>query len=126
MSAMASTSDAPGAESKHDAQLDILKDALYEQATQHGSEERTFSQNDLLDFGIIPNDSVELLVQAVQGLVNDFLFVATQDRGAIAWRWRQREDARKYVSPPLASRSVSLLRSQAGKERIQRLMMPSS
>ena len=84
-------------DSKRSAELDILKDSLYEQATQHGSEARTFTQNELLDFNIIPSDSIELLVQVIQGLVNDYLFVATQDRGAIAWRWRPRDDAKKYA-----------------------------
>ncbi|KAH8882521.1 RNA polymerase Rpc34 [Thozetella sp. PMI_491] len=113
---MAST---PGSASqtKREVQLDILKDALYEQATQHGTEDRTFTQHDFFDFGVIPNDSVELLVQTIQGLVNDFLFVATQDRGAIAWRWRNRDDAKKYQD--LQSHELRMVYSyidEAGRE----------
>lgn len=78
------------------AKLQILKDALYEEMRQHGSETRLFTQNDLLDLGIIPNNNVVLLVRAVQGLTDDKLLVGTTNHHAgLAWRWRSREEAKK-------------------------------
>jgi DNA-directed RNA polymerase III subunit RPC6 len=78
------------------AKLQILKDALYEEIKQHGSETRLFTQNDLLDLNIIPNNDVLLLVRVVQGLTDDKLLVGTTNHHAgLAWRWRSREEAKK-------------------------------
>ncbi len=78
------------------AKLAILKDALYEEIRQHGSETRLFTQKDLLDLNIIPNNNVLLLVRVVQGLTDDKLLVGTTNHHAgLAWRWRSREEAKK-------------------------------
>ncbi|KAL2261760.1 hypothetical protein VTK26DRAFT_3436 [Humicola hyalothermophila] len=83
------------------AKLKILKDALYEEMRQHGSETRLFTQKDLLDLNIIPNNNVMLLVRVVQGLCDDKLLVGTTNHHAgLAWRWRSREEAKKYTSLP--------------------------
>ncbi|KAK3905751.1 DNA-directed RNA polymerase [Staphylotrichum tortipilum] len=83
------------------AKLAILKDALYEEIRQHGSETRLFTQKDLLDLNIIPNNNVLLLVRVVQGLTDDKLLVGTTNHHAgLAWRWRSREEAKKYTSLP--------------------------
>ncbi|KAL1843831.1 hypothetical protein VTJ49DRAFT_7182 [Mycothermus thermophilus] len=83
------------------AKLKILKDALYEEMRQHGSETRLFTQRDLLDLNIIPNQNVMLLVRVVQGLCDDKLLVGTTNHHAgLAWRWRSREEAKKYTSLP--------------------------
>ncbi|KAK4156163.1 hypothetical protein C8A00DRAFT_30976 [Chaetomidium leptoderma] len=79
----------------------ILKDTLYDEIKQHGSETRLFSQKDLLDLNIIPNNNVLLLVRIVQGLCDDKLLVGTTNHHAgLAWRWRSREEAKKYTSLP--------------------------
>jgi len=76
--------------------LQILKDALYDEIRQHGSETRLFTQKDLLDLNIIPNSNVLLLVRVVQGLTDDKLLVGTTNHHAgLAWRWRSREEAKK-------------------------------
>jgi len=83
------------------AKLLILKDALYEEIRQHGSETRLFTQKDLLDLNIIPNNNVLLLVRVVQALTDDKLLVGTTNHHAgLAWRWRSREEAKKYTSLP--------------------------
>lgn len=84
------------------AKLQILKDALYDEMRQHGSESRLFTQKDLLDLNIIPNDNVMLLVRVVQGLCDDKLLVGTTNQhGGLAWRWRSREEAKKCAWPYL-------------------------
>lgn len=81
-----------------DTKIQILKDALYEEIRQHGSEARLFTQKDLLDLDIIPNNDIVLLIQVIQGLCDDKLLVATETQHAgLAWRWRSREEAKKYV-----------------------------
>lgn len=77
------------------AKLQLFKDALYDEARQHGSESRLFNQQDLLDLGIIPNNDANLLLAVVQGLTSDKLFVGVTGTHGIAWRWRSREDAKK-------------------------------
>ncbi|KAK4041419.1 hypothetical protein C8A01DRAFT_14805 [Parachaetomium inaequale] len=79
----------------------ILKDALYEEIKQHGSETRLFTQKDLIDLNIIPNNDVKQLLDIVQQLCNDKLLVGTTNHHAgLSWRWRSREEAKKYTSLP--------------------------
>jgi DNA-directed RNA polymerase III subunit RPC6 len=74
----------------------ILKDALYEEIKQHGSETRLFTQKDLIDLSIIPNNDVKQLLDIVQQLCNDKLLVGTTNHHAgLSWRWRSREEAKK-------------------------------
>ncbi|KAK3300589.1 RNA polymerase Rpc34 [Chaetomium fimeti] len=83
------------------AKLQILKDALYDEMRQHGSEARPFSQKDLNDLNIIPNNDVNLLLSVVQRLCDDKLLVGIANHHAgMAWRWRSREEAKKYTSLP--------------------------
>jgi DNA-directed RNA polymerase III subunit RPC6 len=75
--------------------LQILKNALYDEARSHGSEERLFTQKDLIDLGVIPDSNLLLLVKVVQSLCDDRLLVGVSSGSGIAWRWRNREDAKK-------------------------------
>ena len=78
--------------------VDILKDALYEEMTQHGSHDRLYNQHDLIGLNVIPNDDLSLLLKVVQGLCDDRLLIAASDnRMGISWRYRSKEDAKKYV-----------------------------
>jgi DNA-directed RNA polymerase III subunit RPC6 len=77
------------------AKLDILKEALYEEVRNHGSEARLFSQKDLVDLNVVPKENVMLLVRVIQGLCDDKLLVGVTSQSGIAWRWRSREDAKK-------------------------------
>ncbi|KAK4245679.1 RNA polymerase Rpc34 [Corynascus novoguineensis] len=81
--------------------IQILKDALYDEMRQHGSESRAFSQKDILDLNIIPNGNLELLLQVVQRLCDDKLLVGIANHHAgMAWRWRSKEEAKKYTTLP--------------------------
>ncbi|GAB1310610.1 34-kDa subunit of RNA polymerase III (C) [Madurella fahalii] len=83
------------------AKIQVLKDALYDEIRQHGSETRLFTQKDLLDLDIIPSNNITLLIQVVQGLCDDKLLVAASNQHVgLAWRWRSREEAKKYTSLP--------------------------
>ncbi|KAK0734732.1 RNA polymerase Rpc34 [Lasiosphaeria miniovina] len=82
------------------AKIQILKDALYDEARQHGSADRLFTQKDLLDLNVIPSNDVVLLLRVVQSLTDDKLFVGGTNHAGLAWRWRSREDAQKYTSLP--------------------------
>ncbi|KAK4161851.1 DNA-directed RNA polymerase [Cladorrhinum sp. PSN259] len=84
-----------------EAKIEILKNTLYDTITQHGSSTRLFSQEDLLDLDVIPNRNLALLLRVIQGLTNDKLLVGVQNGpGSVAWRYRSREDAKKYTSLP--------------------------
>ncbi|KAK4193223.1 DNA-directed RNA polymerase [Podospora australis] len=87
------------------AKLQIFKDTLYDTVQQHGSETRLFSQRDLLDLDVIPEDAklgkLGLLLQVVQALCDDKLFIGTNSpTSGLAWKWRSREEAKKYTSLP--------------------------
>jgi len=77
------------------AKLQILKDALYDQVRGHGSEQRLFTQKEMLDLKVIPGDNLMLLMKVIQSLCNDKLLVASSDnvRGLL-WRWRNKEEAK--------------------------------
>ena len=119
----------PAVDGDDAAKLAVLKETLYDEMQQHGSNERLYNQKDLIDLNIIPNDDVILLLRVVQRLCDDYLLVSTNDgRSGLAWRWRSKEDARKYVNsiPSLhASRTapplVFLLRSYYNANRLRPL-----
>src|SRR5690349_11501140 len=80
------------------AKVDILKNTLYDTVIQHGSNTRLFTQSDLLDLDIIPHRNLQLLLQVIQALTNDKLLVGvTGGQGGLAWKYRSREDAKKYA-----------------------------
>ncbi|KAK0632622.1 RNA polymerase Rpc34 [Immersiella caudata] len=80
--------------------IQLLKDLLYSEAQEHGSESRMFSQKDLTDLGVVPPGDPALLLKIIQGLCDDKLFVGVNSPTGIAWRWRNKEDAKKYTSLP--------------------------
>lgn len=102
----------PAVDGDDAAKLAVLKETLYDEMQQHGSNERLYNQKDLIDLSIIPNDDIILLLRVVQRLCDDYLLVSTNDgRSGLAWRWRSKEDARKYVNSILslhASRTAPL------------------
>lgn len=85
------------APSEDPSKIELLKDALYQAAVDNGGEGRLWSQQDLIDFDIIPEGNLDLLMKAVQGLCSDFLFKTMNDgRIGLCWRYRPAEDAAKY------------------------------
>ncbi|CAK7231068.1 34-kDa subunit of RNA polymerase III (C) [Sporothrix curviconia] len=85
------------APSEDPSKIELLKDALYQAAVDNGGEGRLWSQQDLIDFDIIPEGNLDLLMKVVQGLCSDFLFKTMNDgRIGLCWRYRPVEDAQKY------------------------------
>ncbi|KAB5578720.1 DNA-directed RNA polymerase III-like protein [Coniochaeta sp. 2T2.1] len=98
---MASVSSSRAGTGEDTPKVEILKDALYEEMTQHGSSERLYNQNDLISLNIIPKNDLSLLLRVVQSLCDERLLIAASDnRMGISWRYRSREDAKKYTSLP--------------------------
>ncbi|KAH7363501.1 DNA-directed RNA polymerase III subunit RPC6 [Plectosphaerella cucumerina] len=92
-----SPSTATTASSTDPAKLDVLKQAIYEAMRENGEEDRLYSQYDLLDLDIIPDRDAQLLLKTVQSLTNDKLLVVVSVSGGLAWRYRSREEAKKYT-----------------------------
>ncbi|CAK7262720.1 34-kDa subunit of RNA polymerase III (C) [Sporothrix epigloea] len=83
--------------SEDKSKIELLKDALYQSAVDNGGEGRLWSQQDLIDFDVIPEGNLDLLIKVVQGLCSDFLFKTMNDgRIGLCWRYRSVEDAQKY------------------------------
>lgn len=79
--------------------LQLMKDMLYDRVTDISRPDDSFSQDDLLDLGVIPNGDKMLLLRVIQELSNDRLFVTMRDSsGGVCWKWRSREEAKKYVA----------------------------
>lgn len=91
---------APGGAANGDSEvgkLQLLKDMLYDRVTATSRPEDHFSQEDLLDLGVIPNGDKLLLLRVVQELSNDKLLVTMKDSaGAVFWKWREVNEAKKY------------------------------
>jgi DNA-directed RNA polymerase III subunit RPC6 len=95
---MASLASSRAGTGEDTPKLEILKDALYEEMRQHGDQERLYNQSDLMGLNVIPKNDLGLLLNVIQGLTADQLVVAVSDsRAGIAWRYRSREDAKKYA-----------------------------
>lgn len=55
-----------------------------------------FSQDDLLRLDVIPNRDLKLLIEVVQALSNDKLFITMRDAsGQVLWKWRDAQEAHK-------------------------------
>ncbi|CAG9989766.1 unnamed protein product [Clonostachys byssicola] len=79
------------------AKLAVWKQALYERVQESGRENDAFSQDDLIDLGVIPNGDKMLLIRVVQALSDDKLFVTMRDASNnILWKWRDAQEAHKY------------------------------
>lgn len=77
------------------AQVDELKERLYNICAD-GDAHRVFRQEDLMDFGVIPNSDAGLLLRVTQKLCDEKLFKMVRDGSNIGWMYRSREDAKKY------------------------------
>lgn len=69
-----------------------------------------FSQDELLDAGIIPNKDIRILLSAVQHLTGQNLFkVHDRTGGTIGWELVDQERANKYITLTPLAHSVSVL-----------------
>lgn len=83
------------------AKLAVWKEALYDKVRESGRENDLFSQEDLTDLGVLPPGDGALLLQVIQALSNDKLFVTFKDHsGRIGWKWRDVQEAHKLVPSP--------------------------
>ena len=92
---MASSSAGPTAT----ASIKELKTVMYARCSQ-APPEKLFSQHDLLAMGFIPGDSLDVLQQCVQRLVNERLFRVHQGADGIVWKLVKKEDADRFNPPP--------------------------
>ncbi len=97
---MASALSPPSTAGSEDpSKVDFLKEALYDAVKEVSSEERLWSQKDLVNLDIIPGQNVALLLSVINKLCSEMLFKPVTDgRLGVCWRWRSEEDAKKYVS----------------------------
>lgn len=90
---MMASSRAP---SEDPSKSDLLRDALYQAVVDNGSESRLWNQRELLALDVIPEQNLMVLMKAVQGLCQEFLFKAMNDsRVGLCWRYRPAVDAAK-------------------------------
>lgn len=78
------------------AKLAVWKEALYDRCRESGSD--MFSQDELLRLDVIPNRDLMLLARVVQALSDDKLFITMREAsGQVLWKWRDAQEAHKYV-----------------------------
>lgn len=91
------------------AKLAVWKQALYEKCKDAAPENDMFSQDDLLRLDVIPNKDLLLLARVVQSLSDDKLFITMREAsGQVLWKWRDAQEAHKYVRPT-PKRSLAVL-----------------
>ncbi|KAG4035024.1 hypothetical protein MFRU_002g03730 [Monilinia fructicola] len=96
-----------------------LKKLLYDECFQTFDENPTFFQDDLLEFGVLPNDDVSMLLAVTQALTNEKLFKVVQDpQRGIGWKLRTEDEAKKYRSLSSEQEIVYSLIDEAGTEGI--------
>lgn len=87
-----------------ESSLKELKNALYARCANQAAE-KVFDQNDLFDFGIIPNNDLGQLLLCVKQLTQDGLFKVQKKDERACWKVVKKEDAAKYgvFSPPYSA-----------------------
>lgn len=78
-----------------ESSLKELKNALYARCANQPAE-RVFDQNDLFDFGIIPNNDLGQLLLCVKQLTQDGLFKVQKKDERACWKVVKKEDAARY------------------------------
>ncbi|KAI9717880.1 MAG: hypothetical protein M1812_004407 [Candelaria pacifica] len=88
---MASSSKGAGCSSKE------LQNALYNRCAQ-GPTNALFYQDDLIEFDVIPGRNTKILLDCVQGLMNEGLLKVHTHDGLMAWKVVKQEDAAREKS----------------------------
>ncbi|KAL9600815.1 MAG: hypothetical protein Q9219_002953 [cf. Caloplaca sp. 3 TL-2023] len=94
-----------------------IKTALYARCASLPSE-TIFSQDDLLDLAIIPDNNLDLLLQCTKKLTQEGLFKLFSRDGRAVWRVVKKEDAQKYKSLTADEALVYSLIESSGREGI--------
>jgi len=99
---MASALSSPSTASYDLDKMEVWKDMLYDEMMASGSEQRLYSQKDLVALNVVPDGDLQLLMKIVQALTNDKLLRPVTDtrQGLLCWRWRSAEEAQKYDVTP--------------------------
>jgi len=89
-----------------DSKIELYKDALYDACRASGTDQRLFSQQELLDLGAIPANDLMILKSVLQRLNDERLLISCQGPNGLAFKWREQSEAEKYVPPfpPLLKR----------------------
>lgn len=74
-----------------------IQNALYARCASEADEGKTFSQDDLLEFGIVPDNDVTQLLLYTKQLTKDGLFKLMARDGKAYWRVVKKDDAAKCV-----------------------------
>ncbi|KAL8951762.1 MAG: hypothetical protein Q9222_002283 [Ikaeria aurantiellina] len=94
-----------------------IKNALYARCASLPSE-TIFSQHDLLDLNIVPDNDVKLLQQYTVDLTKEGLFKVFNKNGRACWRVVKKDDAQKYKSLASEEAIVYSYIESAGREGI--------
>lgn len=94
-----------------------IKNALYARCASLPPE-TIFSQDDLLNLAIIPNNALDLLLQCTKKLTQEGLFKLLSRDGRAVWRVVKKEDAQKYKTLTADEALVYSLIESAGREGI--------
>lgn len=78
------------------AKLAVWKEALYDRVREEYREKDLFTQEDLSELHVIPNNDKMLLLRAVQALSDDNLLITFRETsGEVFWKWRDAQEAHK-------------------------------
>lgn len=78
------------------AKLAVWKEALYDRVREEYREKDLFTQEDLSELHVIPNNDKMLLLRAVQALSDDNLLITFRETsGEVFWKWRDSQEAHK-------------------------------
>ncbi|KAI4145203.1 MAG: hypothetical protein L6R39_003900 [Caloplaca ligustica] len=94
-----------------------IKNALYARCASQPAE-TIFSQDDLLQLGIIPNNDLTILHQSTKKLTQEGLFKLLSRDNRAVWRVVKKEDAQKYKTLSADEALVYSLVESAGREGI--------
>ncbi|KAL8834448.1 MAG: hypothetical protein Q9170_003744 [Blastenia crenularia] len=94
-----------------------IKLALYARCASLPTE-TIFSQDDLLELAIIPNNDLVLLLECTRKLTQEGLFKLLSREGRAVWRVVKKEDAQKYRTLTADEALVYSLIESAGREGI--------
>ena len=99
---MASFHSSPSTTDSDDAtKIEVLAESMYDAVRDAG--ERLWTQRNLEDLDIIPENNINTLQKVIQKLCNAWLFRPLRDGHlGLCWRWRSEEEAKKYVAAPCA------------------------
>jgi DNA-directed RNA polymerase III subunit RPC6 len=82
--------------------IELLAESIYDAVRDSG--DRPWTQKDLEDLDVIPENNILVLQKVIQKLCNEWLFRPLRDGSlGLCWRWRSEDDAKKYVPVPLSS-----------------------